>query len=657
MDIEKLSGMKVSTLILSVAALISVGAFLLWYFPLEATLLQKVISLAFFAAVSYSTGYSVTGGIRFTKDSLEITFMRLGIGLAALPLIFIAFNTLHIPLSWWVVLAICGAYPVYSACRSRLSKPRISVDVHSALAFLTAAIVFTLALAGSFVYPYLEDGDAWEHAAGTKYISLMHTYTQPPGVYVAHYLPPYPPTYDVLMGLIHELNTHIQWTLKAFNAILIGLTIVFAYYFVREYTSSSEIALFSSVFLAVQPAFGSHAIWSHTLAITALYPLFYCVHKARDNPSLYKTSILLLGSTMVIQPLMSMVIGLFYCLYLLSHAAWDRRMMRNLFIVGLSGLLLSLIFWIPAIRTPGAGVVNLDGVGKGLSELNIRFGFEDDNNAPGIFDILVPKTGGDLFMQEGYGFIFCTLMILGIMHMVREYLLEPRYFQSRRWLLTSFLWLVLAFVGLESRRLPLWIYPHRFWGILPIGGVIIAAYATVELLGNARKYGLTRKNASFLIVGLVILTSWPSKLVAQTEPWPSDIGVLLGGKIQNYVMLISLPQNTMVYPLCMDDKYSIGMDKMSLPWDPEVVAYRKAEKLGTPEELLSFLRSKGYEYVITESYCIKRCVDERVDAGGNQSQALENCSAEFTTFLRGIVLDSRFSRIYYDDKGAVFKII
>jgi hypothetical protein len=109
--------------------------------------------------------------------------------------------------------------------------------------------------------------------------------------------------------------------------------------------------------------------------------------------------------------------------------------------------------------------------------------------------------------------------------------------------------------------------------------------------------------------------------------------------------------------MSMEDKFSIGMDKMSLPWDPAIPDYGKSDTSRTSDELYSFLKSKGYGYVVTESYCIRRCADGKAAAGGNMPEALSSCSADFTAFLRGMTMvDSGFKRIYYDEGGAVFKV-
>jgi hypothetical protein len=655
--------MRVREIVFILVFVFTLGLYFFWPFVLAASFFEKVVSLAYFIALLYMTGYSVSRGIVFTKDRLELYFMRTGFGLAALPFLLVLLDTFGVPLHWMVLLLLSVVFPLWGLKgvkkkRGKRGFKLPSVDWHTGLAVLTASLVFAVALIGSFTYPYLEDGDSWEHAVGTKYISLKYTYTKPEGVYVSHYLPPYPPTYDAIMAVIHQLNNHLQWTLKAFNAFMIGLTMVYAFYFIREYTSSRDIALYSIIFLSAVPAFGSHTIWSHTLGIGVLYPLFYSINKLKSNPWFTNLSIFLLASSMVTQPLVSMVIGVFYMLYLISHTRYGKKEFNLLFKVGALGLALSMVYWIPSVVKYGIELENVDRVGGELLDLNLRFGFGMKDKPPDVRRLVFPLTHGDIYMQPGFGLFYSILVLSAVTYITVMYSKSKHYFHKKEWLLTALLWLSFTFIGLMSIAFPVSIYPARFWGFVPIGGSILVAFITVEILKHIEVLGGNPKTAALIIISLVLLTSGYYKLRVQVKAWPSDIGTHLDKQIQGYVNLVNMESDTMVYPLCLDDKFVIGMDKLSLPWEPDVVGFRHMVLVKTPRELNNFLKLKGYEYTIIESYCVEKCVKDVLGSSNDRipKAVRDRCVQDLAVFLRGMMDYDGFERVYADNKTGMFKV-
>jgi len=612
--------------VLAFAVLVFLGAYFLLPYSLSPPILEKMSSLAFFALLSYGAGYTVTLGNAFAKDRLELHIMRAGTGVATLPLLIVILDTVRIPLSWPVPLILSLIYPAYHILAKKKEKTSSS-DETAHWALVAAAAAFTLALAGSFAYPYLEDGDSWEHAAGAAYVAAKHTYTTPPGQIVSHYLPPYPPAYDTLLGLIHQLNTSVSWTLKTYNAMLVGLTVVFAYCFVREFTGNRKIALYYSIFLTALPCFGSHAIWAHTLAVATLYPFFYCVVKRMD-----KAAAVAFAGCMITQPLTSAVIGVFYALYVLAQTLTDRRQFKRLAAVGAAGLAISMIYWLPALTAPARGD-KLDGAVTELTRMNLRIGFVEEDRAPGLTKLLLPKTSGDIYMMEGFGLAYCILVVMGWFSLFKD---------RKPWTMTALLWTLFAFAALESYGLPISIYPGRFWGLVPVGASILAAKAADDL---GRRYG---RSAALAAVALVLATSGYYKVVAQTDQWPTDIGEVLERNVQGYVNLVAFPPNTMVYPLCMDDKYVLGMDKMSPPWDPEVTGFRDGIMEKSQDELNAFLAKNGYEYAIFDAYCYTRCAAKKDS---------ETCKAEFAAYTKDLMKNPKLKRIYKDEKTGMFKVV
>ncbi|MFH1403343.1 MAG: glycosyltransferase family 39 protein [Candidatus Altiarchaeota archaeon] len=656
--------MQNTRIALASSILVFLGSYILLPFIIGASLSEKIISLSYFTLLIYSTGYSVTKGVVFTKDFFELHLMRSGIGLAALPLIIVLLDTLGVPLHWLVLLIISLSYPLWMTVKSSGLKRRFKCSIpepdwHTVLTLLLASLLFFLALKGSFAYPYLEDGDSWEHAVGTKYVSLYHTYLKPDGVYVSHYLPPYPPTYDAIMAMIHQLNNHLQWTLKAFNAIMVALTYVYAYYFIREYTGRSDLGLYSVFFLAGAPAFGSHTIWSHTLGMAVLYPVFYCIAKLGSDPWFPRLSIILLASSMITQPLVSMVIGILYLLYLISHSAHNRKDSKKLLQIGVAALLISMVYWIPSVVNYGVELENVDRVGGEVLDLNFRFGFSDKDKPPGLDTLVFPLTHGDIYMQHGFGLLFSVMMAYALASILLNSRKYGSFLMERKWLLTSLLWFIFMFTALESVALPVSVYPARFWGMLPIAGSILAAYSTSDFLDFVKKMGGSPKIGLLLIVVLLFATSGYHKARVQlsSNGWPSDIKSLLDNQISGFISLASLPSDTMVYPLCLKDKYVMGMDKMSLPWDKEAVEFRDTAFARTSQETHNFLKSNGFQYFLIDSYCIKKCVDYNLPKGSDNTKhkyVEAECTKEYASYINSIMNDAGFKRIYAGRKIGVF---
>ena len=79
---------------------------------------------------------------------------------------------------------------------------------------------FYIYASGAFKYPYLEDDDSWAHTFGAKYVSMGNNVFEK-DIEKLRYINPYPPSYDIWMGILHQTNDSMYWTLKFFNAFII----------------------------------------------------------------------------------------------------------------------------------------------------------------------------------------------------------------------------------------------------------------------------------------------------------------------------------------------------------------------------------------------------------------------------------------------------
>ncbi|MFC2163343.1 hypothetical protein ACFLRF_06655 [Candidatus Altiarchaeota archaeon] len=273
--------------------------------------------------------------------------------------------------------------------------------------------------------------------------------------------------------------------------------------------------------------------------------------------------------------------------------------------------------------------------------------------------IVFPLTHGDIFMQPGFGLFFCLLVILSVAYISHRYLHSRKFFKDKTWLLICLIWTVFTFIGLMGAVLPVSVYPARFWGFIPIGASILAGYMLEVIQEKVRLMGGDPRIITIIILFLIVLTSGYYKARVQVKPWPSDIGIFLDNQIQGYVNLAHLPPNTMVYPLCMEDKYVIGMDKMSLPWDRNTVIFRHSSDKLNPSQLTKFLRTYDYEYLMIESYCVEQCVTDTMKYHAetvSKSRARDQCIQNLASFLGELVVHNVYERRYTDNKTGLFFI-
>jgi hypothetical protein len=598
----------------------------------KATPLETLYSLLFFLSSSYFLGYTLSKGVFSCEDYLELHLMRMGFGLCALPVLFVLMETTTVPLRWYYVLGLALIRPAFDLANgldvelAELIPKRPRIDVYSGAALTLSALAFLVAILGSFAYPYLEDGDPWEHAAGVKYISLYGTYTQPAGVQVAHYIKPYPPSYDTVLGLIHQLNSSVSWTLKTFNSLLVSLSYIFAFFMVRRLSGSSKTALFSCIILFCLPPFGSHTIWAHTMSAMAVFVVFYSMDYVRQNKAWAILAAILLAGSLVIQPLMSAVMGLFFAFFSLARTYTNRKEFGRLAIVGVFAIILSMVYWAPLWFDSRRS--DLLDVSKDLSAGNTRLGVADKYNLPTALQIFFPAPRGDIFMQQGFGIFAVLLAFLAIDHIIRT---DPAQSLKRNpWLIAISLWFVFSLLALLSGSFSLSIYPTRFWGIVAIPMAILGGFMLERIsqwrISNKR---LTRYIVPTILLGLIATSAYPKMMVQLSPGWPTDLNALIGPEFDAYLLLRDLPANTPVYTFCTKDAFSIGFDKMSYPWDPDVTSSRKDPVNINPKQLNTLLKSKGYKWAIFDFNCIKRCTDELNKTKGD-------CSNTFAKTLQAL---------------------
>ncbi len=316
-------------------------------------------AIMLFFACLWGLGFSLGRLVRESESFLERNLMRLGVGLSAFIVLGIALNALRVPLDWRVFLLASVACPAYCFVFRKgyrqLKAPFLRIKLSGISVFAVLAIfaaVLFMYVSGSFVYPYLEDDDPWTHARGVKYVSVEKTAFANEFLN-SQYIDPYPPSYDMIFGVLHQVSSSIYWTIKFFNALLISLSIVFFYFFARLFTGSRGKALFATFVLASVPAYLSHFIWAPALAMVVFFPAMYALEMAAKDKKWWIIAAVCFASILLSHPTQAAKLFAFIAIYigikslslfLSNRKAWLKDSWPWFAAVA-GGVVLSLFWW------------------------------------------------------------------------------------------------------------------------------------------------------------------------------------------------------------------------------------------------------------------------------------------------------------------------
>lgn len=317
------------------------------------------ISIILFFLYCWGLGLGLGLFVKESESFLERNLMRVGFGLGALPALGLLFNLVKIPLDWRIfffisvipiLILIIKGYRQTTNFLEQFKVPKI--EVYSLIMLVLFFISFYMYGEGAFAYPYLEDDDSWSHALSVKYVSIEKTvFTLKP---IFHYIDPYPPTYDMLLGILHQTNNSVYWTLKFFNALIVSLSIIFFYFFIRVLTNSLKKALFSTFALFAVPAFLSHFIWAISLTMPLFFVSFYAIEKIREDKKWWIVAAIVMITTLTSSPTHSTYFGLFFAIYLIARTIIEKKLLVYEFLAAFTGLLFSFVlWWLPMILKYG----------------------------------------------------------------------------------------------------------------------------------------------------------------------------------------------------------------------------------------------------------------------------------------------------------------
>ncbi len=583
-----------------------------------------VLSILFFLAVFPLLGWSFLQLIKLNlnKHFLESYLICLGVGLGIFPLLTVVLNFLNylLPVNtivWWFFLALSLVVPVLNFKRFKINFGAVFnsfKDVHFLLMLVIFFVLFGVMLKGAFVYPYLEDDDAWAHALSAKYVAVEKNLKVEPKVLA--YLNPYPPAYPALMGIIHQTNNSIYLTLKFFNALIVALTIPFFYLFANLLFNHKTKALFATFVLASLPSFLSHFIWAPSLAmLLIIIALYWMVYFAREKSVLCQSSLLavLIAGIFLTQITHAIKFSIFFLGFFVISCIIRKNFNLSMFLSGSFGLVLSLFWWGSRlfevlVKTQASAVAK----GKGfILANNIGTG----SRAYELSEFLFPSHQGLMTNPIGVGLVVSLLAIIGIIVIVLALILKWKILDTtyKETSIFTIFAAIFTFLGVNSVtfNLPIGLFAFRFWMFLSIPVTLLSVYGLLALIEFCRRTHLS-KTVPFIVllclVGIIFTSAYP-KYSINTSFWSQGVLYTVCDNFFSDEFYGTLRLRDSVdlklFPICKNGfKKLIGNDQFSCAWCRDELDFQKNFLNKSSLEIYNFLKLKGYEGLFLDVSCI-----------------------------------------------------
>ncbi len=602
--------------------------------------MASIITIILFFVYLWGLGFTATYFVKRKDKGFEGFFVNIAIGLGVFPILAVFLNFLRIPLDWRIFLFLSLAFPLYQLYKKYVSSKKenksllnfSSLKLTKANLFLLVVLsIFLLSLfmyaKGAFSYPYLEDEDPWGHTVGMKYVAFEKDAYNPPGLkernleQILSYMDPYPPAYDILIGVLHQTSPNLNWTAKFFNALIISLGLLFFYLFASRFMGSRKKAIYATIFLAAIPSYLSHFIWAHALVVTLIFPTLYAFDRIKEDKKWGYIAGILVASIwvtqMVSQPIKITTILL---IYVVAYSMISGKFLKYHFAAIFGGMALSFIWW---------GVIIQKHTLKGLtsawaSTLVAEGGSAAITSTSTIFDKigsiikLVTDPGGtasraysfgDFFYASsqnminspiGIGVVLSLLTLIGLVFVLVKY--KSSIVESRNAsLCITLFWLVFGFWAVCGATFPISVakVSFRAWPLLAIPLSLIAVEGLYFLRGLSKSKAF-KILVVVLVLGGVFLTSAQQKYDHNTMIWPTS-GSFQGdtqGALEYGAWFETIPDNAKVFLLAPRDKVVIGYGKYSCIWCTDIVDFRKNILNEDVKTLHSFLKKHEYEYFV-----------------------------------------------------------
>jgi len=564
-----------------------------------------------FLFMSIGLGYAV---LRFFhKDNFYDTLLlSLLLGLAMLPLVLIIFRILQIPLNITAFLVLATLAPAYDLIKKRKFSFTIPLTrVIILVVMIIAVIAYTqLMYEGANKYPYLENDDPWAHATGAHYVALEKTTAQP--FEFTHYLEPYPPYYTATMGLLHQFTNDLQWVLKFFNALIIGLSVLAAFYLFQSLFKNEVAAAGGAIILGAIPGYMSHFIWAQTLAIPVFLITLWALNTLREmkkprREQLIVVALLVFSST-IIQPSTAVIFAALFVLFAGLDSLQQKKISPMLLAV-VGGGILTAIHWLVFLLIYGSErFFKVIGISSKI--------FTDSNTdtSGGVVyslkEFLFPAMSSKIDQATGIG--WAVLLLVGIVVVMAVLNYKKLWNKKNLGLLFGILFFVFAFIGTQGNAFPIKLFPHRFWVFLAIAAALLAVQA-IRMLSDLHKNHWVKIGIVVGLVVVVLLTILPARLAVQQANWPPGVSWTSQEQLNGYVGLKSL-EPTRIFPLCTNDGFVIGFNHDASPWDESEQVFRDGLATASGSEVYQYLKSKEYQLTIIDSSCIQKLGENATNA-------------------------------------------
>ena len=575
-----------------------------------------MLSIIFFFLLLLFLGFSLLyiSKIHISYDWFVRIIMYLGTGLGTLIFLIVVFDVVSIPLDYRIfalVSLICPIHYFITNAKSKISSLSFQFSknyVYYSIVLFAVVLLFVTYYHGTFAYSYLEDDDPWSHAVAVKYVAEEKTYSQEPEQ-ISHYLEPYPPTFDAILGLMYQINGSVFLTLKIFNVILITLAILFFFVFVME-LFDIQTATAAAVILVALPSFMSHFIWSHTLGVVLFFPVFFAAYKAFFDKQWILPAVILIAAEMVAHPFVSVLFGVFFIIFLIIFLFQKNyQALKSGFIIGYSGVLLSFLYWGQQILKHGLDAVLYSHTGGFGGVASIGMETIADayiNPAYTLWDLLIAPAMTKIDQPTGIGFLAFLLSICGFVYIILK-------FKEKNYTVVA-LWFILTFIGLMGGHLPFSILTHRFWAYFSIPLAITAGIFIIFILKKTWNNKIAFVCVSLvLVVGIFgipsfeefnVYTSWYPKYIVETAQWPPGVDWSSVQELEGYMWMHDNLKNKKVFSFCKEERYLIGFDMETGFPNKETDAFRKNLATLSFDEITSFISE--HDYYSLEYSCVKK---------------------------------------------------
>jgi hypothetical protein len=407
-----------------------------------------------------------------------------------------------------------------------------------------------------------------------------------------------------LLGILHQTNDSVYFTLKFFNALIISLSTIFFYFFIKAFTQNRNKALFAAFALFSIPAFMSHFIWAISIAVPLYFVVFYALERMKYDVKWWIVAAFSMVTVLTATPTHSTYFGLFFVLYVLTKIILERRLLIWHIAAGALGLSLSFLFWwFPMILKYGL-TGTIQGLGFNIGYVK-EFGLGTALRGTGdriytLKDFFIAQKQNMINNPIGIGIFLSILTIIAIIFLLLKY--KDLLKKENQWAVITLVWFIFTLYAVNASRFTIKLSPFRAWMLLAIPVCILAAEGALNLMsmskksiGNIGKYGILL----ILLTG-IYFTSTQQKIAVNTATWPPGAFWTSGEEIGAYVWIKdNLPKDSRVFTF-VNNGPIIGMDMYTCHWCKDVRDYMKQGFNQSVQENYNWLKSKGYEYVVID---------------------------------------------------------